>query len=127
MFSSEDVVTKQCSHEELLHPSAPWFLFEVLSVLNVILTDSVTASNLITKLASCFTPSDEMQESSYLLEELARDAQHHTTEVLCLSTREQSSEWSVAADVTRRTNTVVNDASFELDLIVLSVVASKSG
>jgi hypothetical protein len=58
---------------------------------------------------------------------LAGDAQHHTAEVLCLSTCEQSPEWSVAADVTRRANAVGDDASFELDLIILSVVASKSG
>lgn len=68
-----------------------------------------------------------MQESTYLLEELAGDAQHHTAEVLRLATSEQSPEWSVAADVTRRANAVVDNASFELDLVVFSVVASKSG
>lgn len=93
----------------------------------VILTDSVAASNLIKKLAASSTPTHGVQESTYLLEKLAGDAQHHTAEVLRLAASEQSSEWRVAANVTRRTNTVVDDASFELDLIILSVVTSKSG
>lgn len=93
----------------------------------VILTDSVAASNLMKKLAASSASTHRVQESTYLLEKLAGDAQHHTAEVLRLATSEQSSEWRVAANVTRRTNTVVNDASFELDLIILSVVTSKSG
>lgn len=93
----------------------------------LILTDSVTTSNLIKELASSSTPTHEVQESTYLLEKLAGNAQHHTAEMLRLATSEQGSEWRVAANVTRRTNTVVDYASFELDLIIFSVVTTKSG
>lgn len=99
----------------------------LLRSMNGILTDSVAASDLTKKLASSVTPCHEVQESTYLLEELAGDAQHHTAEVLRLATSEQSSEWRVAANVTRRTNAVRNDAGFKLNLIILSVVTSKSG
>lgn len=46
--------------------------------------------------------------------------------MLRLATSEQSSEWSVAANMTGCTNTIGDDASFEFDLLVISVVASKS-
>ena len=65
--------------------------------------------------------------ASDLLEELARDTQHHATEVLCLSASKQSSEWRVAANVTRRTNAVRDNAGFESDLLIFSVMTSKSG
>lgn len=101
-------------------------IFEVLPALNEILTDSVAASNLTNELASCFALSLKMQNLTYLLEELAGDTQHHTAEVLCLSTGEESPEWSVATNVARCTNTVGDDASFEFDLLVFSVVSTKS-
>ena len=79
------------------------------------------------RLAYCSQSPCGTQKQTYLLEELARDAQHHTAEVLRLATSEQSSERRVAANVTRCTNTVGDDAGLESNLLILSMMTSKSG
>jgi hypothetical protein len=64
------------------------YCLRVLAAFYGILTDSIATSNLSKVLAYYSMPSHKMQESTYLLEELARDAQHHAAEVLRLATCE---------------------------------------
>jgi hypothetical protein len=125
-FSEKFRIRKMLSRAFVACLCAIYFLRN-LAAFYGILTDSIATSNLTKVLAYYSMSSHKMQESTYLLEKLARDAQHHAAEVLRLATCEQSSERRVAANVTRCTNTVGDNASFELDLVVFSVMTSKGG
>jgi hypothetical protein len=70
---------------------------------------------------------DDSVAARKLLHELRTGTEHHTTEVLGLTTSEQDGEGSLLTETASSLDRVENDVAFELDLGVISGLGLESG